>query len=322
MTQLLAGGRRKRTAIVVGGLLLLLVPLFVPLPTVARDDPTLNLLGDRAHVVIFAALAWLLNAVGPLRGRPLVCAVTAAAVGGASEYIQGFVGRSPLFADWVLDVLGIGLTLTWLQWRRGHRRLTILSAAFLLAVLAYTMRDAPGIFRAMVEVRRSFPLLADFSSRDQLVLWRDRGDGGCRLVDVGEPHGQVLQVTTSGAEPWPGVNAGRMPADWTGYDALVLEARLRAPSPDSLRFALRLDDFAGRDDKEWSSRGYMITHQWRTIRFPLRDLVTDKSHRPLELDDIFGLTAFLARPQAAAVFEIDDVRLEKSPSIDNDGIAR
>lgn len=321
MINLLPVDRSRRVVFIVSGLFLLLIPLLVPLPTIARDSPVLNLLGDRAHVLIFAALAWLLHTVGPLRGRPVACAIAAAAIGGASEFIQQFVGRSPLLDDWLLDLVGIGLTMTWIQWRRGHRRTTLAAAILLLTFLAYTMRDAPRTFRAMVDVRRSFPVLSDFTSRDEVVLWRARDNCTRGLIDVGAPHGQVLRVTTVASDPWPGVTAGRLPADWTGYQELVLDARLQAPSPDSLRFALRLDDFAGRDDHQWASLSYTITHQWRTLRFPLRDLATDQGDRKLERDDIFSLTAFLVRPQVPAVFEIDNVRLVSPAPIDNGGAA-
>ena len=302
--------RRRRTWLVISGLFVLLVPLLVPLPPQVRHDPTLNLLGDRVHVLIFAGLTWLLHVIGPLRGRPLGSAVAAAAIGVVSEVLQQFVGRSPLVSDFALDLLGIGLALTWIQWRRGRGRAMLAAAAFLLVVLAYTMREAPTMFRAMVESRRNFPVLADFASRDQLALWRKRSDEDCRLVSVGAPRGEVLHVSTAGRNAWPGVNARRLPADWSGYSELVLEARLQSPAPDSLRLGVRLDDYESREDKQWASKGYWITHAWRTLRMPLADLQTDQGDRPFGVRDILSLTVFLARPGRPAAFEIDNVRLE------------
>ena len=302
--------RQQRTWIVIGALFLLLVPLLVPLPPQARHNPTLNLLGDRVHVLIFAGLTLLLHLVGPLRGRPLACAVAAAAIGGTTEYLQQFVHRSPLLADFALDLLGIGLALTWIQWRRGRGRAALAAGAFLLSVLAYTMRDAPTLFRAMVESRREFPALADFETRTQLALWRERSDGGSALIAVGPPHGTVLRVVTSGRELWPGANAGRFPADWSGYRELVFEARLQAPSPESLRLGIRLDDFLGREDKQWSSRSYQATHEWQTFHFSLDGLMTDQKLRYFDLTDVFSMTVFLGRPGVPAAFEIDNLRLE------------
>ncbi len=316
MPLLATASRSRRTWLVISGLLVLLVPLLVPLPPQVRHDPTLNLLGDRAHVLIFAGLTWLLHLIGPLRGRPLGCAVAAAVIGGVSEVLQQFVGRSPLLSDFALDLLGIGLALTWIQWRRRRARAAIAAAAFLLAVLAYTMRDAPALFRAMVDVRRSFPLLSDFESRDQLVLWRERSNEGCSLLSVDPPHGQVLSVSTSGGENWPGVVGGHLPADWTGHDTLVLEARLSSSTADSLRLGIRIDDYLSREDKEWASRGYAITREWRTMRFPLTDLMTSQGTRRIDLGDVFALTVFLARPAGPARFEIDNVRLEPASSRD------
>lgn len=309
MFQLESVPRGQRILFILCGLALLLVPLLVPLPTLVRDDPTLNILGDRAHVFIFAGMTWLVHAIGPLRGRPLACAVAAAAVGASTEFLQQFVGRSPMLSDFALDLLGIGFAMTWIQWRRQHRRAALAAAAFLLSVLAYTVRDVPQMFRAMVEVRRSFPLLAEFESRDTLALWRKHGDSVISLVDVGSVHGHVLQVSTAGREPWPGVGAGRLPADWTGYDELVLDVRLQSPAPDSLQIGVRLDDFEGRDDREWSSRSYFVHHAWQTLRFPLVGLQTDKSGRPLDVGDIFSLVVFFIRPGAPAAFEVDNVRL-------------
>jgi VanZ family protein len=316
MFSLATASRQRRTWLVIGGLLLLLVPLLVPLPPQARHDPTLNVLGDRVHVVIFAGLTLLLHLIGPLRGRPLACAFAAAAIGGTTEFLQQFVHRSPLLADFALDLLGIGLALTWIQWRRRRGRAALAAAAFLLAVLAYTMRDAPTMFRAMVDAQRSFPVLANFESRDQLALWRERSDEGRSLVDVGPSHGCVLRVATSGMEHWPGVNAGRLPANWSGYGELVLEARLQTPAPESLRLGIRLDDFLSREDEQWSSLGYIITHEWQTLRFPLVGLMTDQGQRRLDVGDVFSLVVFLVRPAAPAAFEIDNVRLEAPRSGD------
>jgi VanZ family protein len=310
MTLFAAASRRHRTLLVICGLFVLLVPLLVPLPAQVRHDPALNLLGDRAHVLIFAALTLLLHLIGPLRGRPLGCAFAAAAIGGATEVLQQFVSRTPLLSDFALDLLGIGLALTWIQWRRGRGRATFAAGAFLLAILAYTLRDAPTLFRATVEARRSFPVLADFESLNQLALWRERSDGGRNLVSVGPAHGNVLHVSTSGRENWPGVNAGRLPADWSGYGELVLEARLQTPAPDSLRLGIRLDDYASREDNQWASCSYVVTHEWRTLRFPLAELQTDQGERRFDLGDVFSLVVFLARPARPAAFEIDNVRLQ------------
>jgi VanZ family protein len=310
MSAFATASRKQRTWTVIGGLLLLLVPLLVPLPPQTRQNPTLIMLGDRAHVLIFAGLVWLLHLVGPLRGRPLACAVAAAAVGATTEYLQQFVHRSPLLADFALDLLGIGLALTWIQWRRRRGRAALAAGAFLLAVLAYTMRDAPTIFRAMVESRRNFPMLADFETRTQFALWRERSDGSSALVTVDPPHDTVLRVVTSGRDFWPGVNAFRFPADWSGYTELVVEARLQSPSPDSLRLGIRLDDYPSRQDRQWSSHSYMITHGWRTLRFSLVEMMTDQGLRPFDLTDVFSITVFLARPGVPAAFEIDNLRLE------------
>jgi VanZ family protein len=310
MPWLAAASRRHRTWLVIGGLFVLLMPLLVPLPPHVRHDPTLNLLGDRAHVLIFAGLTWLLHLIGPLRGKPLGCAVAATAVGGATEFLQQFVSRTPMLSDFALDLLGIGLALTWIQWRQRRGRATFAAGAFLLAILAYTLRDAPAMFRATVEARHSFPVLGDFESRSQLALWRGRSDRGRSLVNGGPARGNVLRVSTSGNEHWPGVSAGRLPADWSGYGELVLEARLQTPALDSLRLGVRLDDYTSRKDKQWASRSFMVTRQWRTLRFPLADLRTDQGERRLELADVLSLVVFLARPERPAAFELDNVRLE------------
>ncbi|MFN2371285.1 MAG: hypothetical protein ABR506_09045, partial [Candidatus Krumholzibacteriia bacterium] len=78
---------------------------------------------------------------------------------------------------------------------------------------------------------------------------------------------------------------------------------------DSVRFAVRLDDFPGIHDHDWLDAGFTATHAWRTYSVPLAGRTTRWTGRPFDLTDVDALTVFLVAPRDSVSLEVDDIRL-------------
>lgn len=81
-----------------------------------------------AHIGAFGLLAFLFwrfveTIRYPLSGRFVwIAGVWLVAYAAFDEYLQQFVGRSTNFGDWLCDVVGIGVVLALLEWRRRSLR--------------------------------------------------------------------------------------------------------------------------------------------------------------------------------------------------------
>jgi hypothetical protein len=160
-------------------------------------------------------------------------------------------------------------------------------------------------------VRSSFPLLADFEDPDQIALWYGLNGGERRLDDAGRGHGGVLRLDIDGKQTYPGVTVVCRPHDWSHYQQLLVDVRLRPPAPDSLHVWLRLLDYEAKRDAEWAQRRYTATHAWKTLEFSLQDLRSRHHGRAFDLQDVHALTVGLSSTAGPAALEIDNVRLQR-----------
>jgi VanZ family protein len=85
-----------------------------------------SLLHNGAHIVAYAAVGgacWcaLWHAAGSPRRRATVAMLLAIGYGAIDELHQGQVaGRVCSVVDWLTDLCGAGLAITWLRWRFGE----------------------------------------------------------------------------------------------------------------------------------------------------------------------------------------------------------
>ena len=290
-------------------LVLVLTPFFLPIPVGLRRHPAFGAMGDRAHIPLLFAITLLLHWRGPLTGRITAAALAAVVLGAAIEGVQILVGRSALLADWLLDLFGIGMAVSWLLWRRHGLRRYLAPGVLLVVVAVAQLHFLPGVIAARLEAQRRFPLLADFETRWSDRLWSKTYDARTTLVAADPEHGTVMHIAGDPPSRWPGVNLRWSPPDWTGYRWLVFEARTVAPTAGESRFGVRLDDWHGRRDKDWYATSFVAEPQWRTFTIDVIAARTARLERPLHIDDMDLVLFFLARPTQPMGLEIDNVRL-------------
>lgn len=289
------------------GVAVLLVPFFLPVPVELRRHVLIATLGDRLHMVLLAGVTLAFYWRGPLRGRLAMAASAAVVLGGLIELAQVVVGRTALFHDFVLDVMGVTVVVGWVAWRgHGLRRGLVLIAA-MLAVSAWQLRELPAVMIATARAGDRFPVLEDCRDRIGGILWGENGDAVVTYVTEGDHP----CVRLAGGPParWPGMTFVRFPHDWRGYAALELKVRHRVASRDTIRFGVRVDDFIGGRDHDWYDGFFAATSVWRTVTLPLAGATTRWSQRPVDLSDVDMLTFHLIRPETAVVLEFTDIRL-------------
>jgi hypothetical protein len=286
-----------------------LIPFFIPIPAELRRHPAIGAAGDRVHIPLLFAATLLFHWRGPLAGRITASAMAAAILGAAIEGLQITVGRSALLADFGLDLLGIGMAVCWLLWRRTGRLRHLVLGGMLVLVALVQMHYLPGVIAARFEAQKRFPLLADFETRWSDRLWSETYDSRTELVATDTAHQIVLHLWGGPSASWPGVNMRWFPADWSGYRWLVFQARTAAPSEGEMTFGLRLDDWRGHRDKDWYAIRCEAGPRWRTYAIDLAAARTRRLDRPLEIDDMDLILFYFMRPRTAMGLEIDNLRL-------------
>lgn len=302
------------------GMAVLLVPFFVPIPIVLRRHPIISPLGDQLHVVLLAGVALLLYWLGPLSGRLWATAAVSAVIGGAIEIIQIPFGRNAYWGDFVLDVVGIGLVVGYVLWRGHRQRVGLALILALLLVFPARLYHVPFVAAASYRSRDLYPLLSDLEGRHDNWIWGSN-NAVVQVVacdDTPSGPGHVARLAAGPPAHWPGAEMRRFPHDWSAHDFLLMDVRL-VPGPDaepdaSQPFSVRIDDFVGRQENTWIFDPALATTAWQTVRIPLRDrAVTDgsrMSERIFDLHDVDRILLYLARPEARAVLEFDNLRLE------------
>lgn len=277
--------------------LLLLVPVSLP-----AGGRWMEAWSAGAHVVLFAALAWLWGRGLPGYGRGWRLWLALAAVAAGVEGLQVWTGRSVGWTDWCSGAAGAACVCATWRVRGGARLLAVLALALLPTAREATLQGLE---------RRDFPILAEPAR-----CWAGRGwmENGGRLHREEEGF-LFLPDTPASRTAYPGVF--RVPAakDWRKTKALELS--LYWPEDKPAVMGLRVDDQPGQPSyAERFQREFAVTQGWNRVRIPVRELGQTAGGRPLRLDGIRRWGVFLVSDEVFDYFLLGPVRLtlqEKMP---------
>lgn len=287
-----------------------LIPFFLPIAQSLRRHPIIGALGEQLHIPLLACITLLIYWKGPLRGRLWYAAGAGAIIGGLIEFVQILVGRSALFADWLLDLVGIGLVVGFVLWKGQANKY---GKWLLLALLLYIpaqLWELPFKTLAKYEARMTFPVIADFDGDHFQWLWSDNFNAELEMAPCDSVRGQTLKLISGPPSRWPGARMTNFPHDWSSFSELVFEVRVSEAAADSLRFGVRLDDWQGRQDKVWAQKGFYATREWQTFTFPIVDRKVLRGERLLDLNDLEAMIFFVPIPVDSFALEIDNIRLQ------------
>lgn len=287
-----------------------LIPFFLPIAQGLRRHPIIGALGEQLHIPLLACITLLIYWKGPLRGRLWYTAAASAIIGAGIEFVQTLVGRSALFADWLLDLVGIGLVVGFVLWR-GHA--SKYGKWLLVALLIYIpaqLWQLPFTTLAKYEAKMAFPVIADFEGHHFRWLWKGTFNSELRISRSDTTKGHTLKLIGAPPHRWPGARMSNFPHDWSQYSQVVFDVRISKAESDRLRFGIRLDDWQGRKDKVWAQKAFYATREWTTQTFSITERKVLHGERFLDLNDVEALLFFVSSPTDSFVLEIDNIRLQ------------
>lgn len=301
------------------GLLATVAP--VGLPASYRWMETLE---NAAHGFIFAiitlaALDWLRSHDRPQPWSPRRCYWAALGVavmlGTATEIAQIPGPRSASIDDFILDMCGSLMALSWWSLRQLPRRLGVASARHaLIMTVALVMFCRPLVEAALAYHQRTagFPALMAFDApsssyflsgesvrrREELPSpWRKRPGEMALRVDL--PHTR-----------WPRVNLVELYPDWSRYSSISLD--LVNPMTTTLDLTLRIEDAAHDDQYEDRFNTVMSIPpgQRRQFTIPLESIAGAPHTRRMDLQHMARLSIYRDEPADAATIYIVGARLQ------------
>lgn len=294
-------------------MVLFLVPFFVHIPRSLNHHPVISPLGDQVHIVLFGGITLLLYWFGPLQGRIWWAAAASGVMGGAVELLQLLVNRQALFQDFLLDLVGIGLVVSYVHWRGYGRQATKWVFLLLLFSIPVQFYNLPWQISAVYRARDMFPVLANFETYGDRFLWSSTSKGQLSFLPIPDsPSGDssVLQLATDAGTHWPGASLRRFPEDWSDFSVMKLDIRLTEAPGDSLKFGVRLDDYEGITEQVWVANSFHATREWQTYSMPIADRKIKHSKRNLNLKEMDRLYIYFPKPKVPVAIQIDNIRLE------------
>jgi hypothetical protein len=256
---------------------------------------------DFGHVPLFACLVLALRAgIGPPTGLALVAAILLA---GCAEIVQPLVGRTGDWGDFLrgcLGALAAGAAIRARECR--HRAGRVVYAALALALLGWPVAEVGPFVADAVEGHRAFPVLADFSTRRELLRWH------CVQATLSpDPEGARLDLL-----PGPGeYSSGEMSpavADFRGYRWLCCEFRV-VGDPLELVISVRTRAReAGGTTHAQVDQSYPEGR--RVVRLDLAAMAARARPEPLDLSDVRSVQFFVVRAREARTVLLSRIWLE------------
>lgn len=257
---------------------------------------------------------------GIFRQYLLVLAV-AAALGLLVEFIQLSSGRDVEPADFVRDLIGAAVFLTFAALvdpalrghPRRHRQVIRAGAATVATLLLVLALGELALWSAAyVQRNQRFPDIAHFDSR-----WSTRfvsvGRNDLRFVtppgDWERGAGGRVGSLTLYPSRYTGFSIDEPYPHWSGYDALAID--LYSEAMDEFSITVRVHDAA--HNQAYSDRfnaQFMIGPGSNRLRIPLAAIATAPRNRLMDMDNIAGISLFTVSPPAPLTLLVGSVSLE------------
>lgn len=270
-------------------------------------------------VITLATLDWLrshsrLQPWSPQR-RYWTALGVAAAFGALTEVLQIPGPRSASVDDFILDICGSLMALSWWSLRQLPRQLSMASARHLLimaaalvtfclplaeAALAYRQRTAGLPALLTFETSWSTYFVSGDSQRERQELppqWRKHPGEMALKADL--PHTQ-----------WPRVNLVEPYPDWSRYSSISFD--LVNPMSEALELTLRIEDAAhdGRYEDRFNKVITIPPGRRETFTIDLESLANAPAGRKMDLRHMARLSIYRDEPAAAGTFYLVGLRLQ------------
>jgi hypothetical protein len=150
-------------------------------------------------------------------------------------------------------------------------------------------------------------MLYDFEQPEQLAAWGGLAEEqtGSRTLSLQAPEvtagDKALKIVFTGTgTDWPGVATSRVPADWSGYEALKFEVW----SVNPLNLSVRIDDDKSTDHPNRFNYVVQLEQKKTLIQIPVESI-----RRSINPKNIKLLCLYLTKPPAGTTLFVDNIRL-------------
>lgn len=279
--------------------------------------PLLRDFWDIGHLVLFGLLSysyfschWAVQY--DVFYRLKFVSIAAPGLGAVVELLQLFLGREFSLNDIVNDLIGGYLGLLLLALRnikiRGLERFIVHVGIILL--LGLGLRNLAFHLVDEWEMRRAFPVLADFDTPRQLDRWEFSNVLIRRSEKYSKSGGWSLDAQFHGAG-YPGLTLSHLIGDWSGHHLLNLT--VYNPSSKTLPFELKVYDrqhlLNGFGYGDRFNAVIAIDPGWNSIAIPLHKIEHAPLQRRMNMHEIQALSLFTHNPVAPIRLYIDSIRL-------------
>jgi hypothetical protein len=252
------------------------------------------------------------------RQRYILSGITSVLLGGATELIQGFIGRDAELGDLIRDAVGtVSFLIIAASLDRSTRirtagttvKLAVRGGAVLLFLTAYISLASWGL--AYFHRTNAFPTLASFEtatggrfiSVEHATFERTQPPEAWRR----QPNKMVGHVTFHPAE-YSTMTLDEPYSDWKGYSTLVLS--LFSPRVDIFNSTVRVEDQQHNGDySDRFNATYEIRPGPNRIQIPLDRIASAPATRRMDMSAIASLALFVANLKDTLSLYVDSISL-------------
>lgn len=310
---------KNRINIVIGLFVLVCLPLLFFDPDIHFEERLLGIIWNLGHILLFAAVSWLvISKWQELTKLPVVWVLPAALIiviliSIPIEIIQGLNGREAGLIDILFNCLGATVVIVFrsegfpdkFRFLKHGSRLIV--SGFLVMVLYPLFANSVDAFL----MYRSFPILSDFESPFELTRWT----GPALDIKKMDDGNQVL-VANFSTDEYSGLSLNSPTADWSNYD--IFSFRIFNPNPVTHRMVLRIHD-KQHYLSNWSfddrfNQSFQVASGWNYFSFKLNQVKTQPKDRNIDLSEIDEFEIFTHKLPVKATFYFDEFLLRKNSS--------
>lgn len=243
----------------------------------------------------------------------IICGLSLSIIfGGASEFIQPWVGRDSSWDDLYKDVIGIvaGLFFYFAYIYRSWKR--YLFAAIGASCVLYGLSSPLGWFYAKLMRDKNFPIIGDFENTAASRYIEETYRGVLRRVpapEAWETNKSMVAEVAFHPAPWPGIHAFDLRGDWQDYTNFKFD--VFNPQNEALELVVRIHDAShNTEHNDRFNKTLSIKPGAKEISIPISKIENTRSGRKMKMNKIRVIMLYMSKPEEVYTLYFDNFRLE------------
>jgi len=234
-------------------------------------------------------------------------------IGVVTEFIQIFVGRTPLLTDLLRDLEGVAFVLAFLSpARKLISKIKLRSLQIvILGIIIFESYPLAIVLADEIVARNQFPVLADFETPFETSRTDSQSASRTDKISKNGKHSIAVTLTT---DLYSGIGLKYFPGDWSDY--AYLNFSVYNPENMPLRIICRVNDRAhvGAEQlyEDRFNRSFELHEGWNNIKISLGDIANAPKDRKMNMQKIQGFGIFAIQLPEPRVIYLDYIHLSRS----------